>query len=333
MDVWSWLERAVEAGASDLHLSPLASPAIRVNGRLQFFPEERVVADEMERFLRQTASPSHRDWLMTRGEVDFSYTHWNDVRIRCHVYRSHSGLSAALRILPRKIPTLSDLHLPDRFQTFTSQPGLVIITGPTGSGKSSTLAALTHHINQTCPWHVVTIEDPVEFVHSPVQAMIDQREIGTHTLDYASGLRAALREDPDVIVLGELRDAATIEVALSAAETGHLVLTSMHTGDAIQTVDRILGSVDGSLQMIRWQLASVLRAVIAQRLVPAKAGGRVPLLEVLVNTPAVANLIRTGQTHHIGSIMQTGRCYGMQTFAAHVRELIDRGMIESRLGV
>ncbi|MCL6625410.1 MAG: PilT/PilU family type 4a pilus ATPase, partial [Alicyclobacillus shizuokensis] len=273
-------------------------------------------------------SVDRRAWA--RGdELDFSFSLGDLVRIRGHLYRTYQGWSLALRLLPARVPSLADLHLPAWFEVLANQPGLVVVTGPTGSGKSSTLAALVHCVNQAHPWHIVTIEDPIEFVHDPVQARIDQREVGTHTRDFTSGLRTALRQDPDVILIGELRDVSTMEVALTAAETGHLVLTTMHTGDAVQTVERILGSLDQGRDMVRWQLASVLRAVVAQRLLRARAGGLIPALEVLVNTPAVTNLIRTGQTHQLRSVMQTGRVHGMQTFAAHIQQLLDGGLIES----
>jgi len=250
------------------------------------------------------------------------------VRLRANLFRQRCGLSLALRLIASHCPPLEALHLPAISQTLLKlQEGLVLVVGATGSGKSTTLAALIAAMNQQQRRHILTLEDPIEFLHSSAQSLIQQREMGQHFTRFGDGLRAALREDPDVILLGELRDAETIQLALTAAETGHLVLATLHTRGAAQAVERLVDVFPGSEKnLVRSQLAGSLQAVIAQRLVAAQQG-RVALFEVLVNSPAVANLIREGKTHQLPALLQTGSQLGMQTFEQSMAERQRRGLL------
>jgi twitching motility protein PilT len=259
------------------------------------------------------------------GEIDFSYGIPGVSRYRVNVYRQRGCCSIAARIVPDAVPALADLGLPEVVKTFAEKPhGLVLVTGPTGSGKSTTLAALIDHINRTQRKHVITLEDPIEYLHRHRLSIIDQREVGLDTRSFAQALRAALRQDPDVILVGEMRDLETVSTALTAAETGHLVFATLHTTDAVQTIDRIIDVFPPEQQgQVRLQLSMVLQGVIAQRLYRTLDGkGRVAAVEVCVNTPAIANLIRTEKTHQIRSAMQTGRVHGMQTMESHLKELV-----------
>jgi twitching motility protein PilT len=239
-------------------------------------------------------------------------------------------MSLAIRVVGNRVPSLAELSLPPVVQTFAEAPdGLVVVAGPTGHGKSTTLAAMVDHINHKQSRHILTLEDPIEYVYAKGTSMIEQRQVGEDSLSFAAGLRAALRQDPDVLLIGEMRDLETMQTALTAAETGHLVLTTLHTRDAVQTVERMVDMFPAAQQrQVRQQLASVLRGVTCQRLYPRREEpGRVAAMEVLVNTPAVANLIRTEQTHQLQTVMQTGRNQGMQTMDAHVAELVRMGIV------
>jgi len=282
----------------------------------------------LESFALRWLSTAQHQELARSGQVDFALTLPDGVRLRANLFRQRCGLSLALRLIASHCPPLETLHLPAISQTLLQlQEGLVLVVGATGSGKSTTLAALIAAMNQQQRRHILTLEDPIEFLHSSAQSLIQQREMGQHFTRFGDGLRAALREDPDVILLGELRDAETIQLALTAAETGHLVLATLHTRGAAQAVERLVDVFPGSEKnLVRSQLAGSLQAVIAQRLVAAQQG-RVALFEVLVNSPAVANLIREGKTHQLPALLQTGSQLGMQTFEQSMAERQRRGLL------
>ncbi|MEK3790896.1 type IV pilus twitching motility protein PilT [Paenibacillus sp. FSL R7-0204] len=324
------LHRTYTSKASDLHISVGSAPVIRIDGVLHPVEGDRVTAAESQAMAEVLMGKGNSGIFNTAGEIDFSYPLDNGVRYRVNVYRQRSGVSIAARSIPAEIPSLQQLSMPLILESLAKKPqGLILVTGPTGSGKSSTLAAMIHSINQSESKHIVTLEDPIEFLHSHGKCLVDQREVGSDTHSFASGLRAALRQDPDVILVGEMRDLETISAAVTAAETGHLVLATLHTTDAPQTIDRIIDAFPGHQQnQIRSQLASVMLAVVSQRLFPRATGrGRVCATEILVNTPAVANLIRTEKTHQLKNVMQTSRALGMHTLEMNIREHLAGGLI------
>jgi twitching motility protein PilT len=262
--------------------------------------------------------------------LDMSYGIPNLSRYRVNIFKQKGNVSLTIRLIPTKIPAMEALGLPAMAEEFAKKPqGLLLVTGPTGSGKSTTLAAIIDYINRTRGDHIITLEDPIEFVHPHKASIVNQREIGVDTESFTSGLRAALRQDPDVILVGEMRDLETISIAITAAETGHLVFGTLHTADAPQTIDRIIDVFPPEAQQqIRVQLASVLLGVMAQRLLPTMDGnGRVAAIEVLVNTPAIANLIRSEKVHQIRSVLQTGKAQGMQTMDMALRDLLQKRLI------
>lgn len=325
------LKRVCEQNASDVHLSVGAKVAYRIDGDLVY--EGDPLTSETIKLAAEDILPANEwDKLERIGEVDFAYTLPSEARFRVNVYRQRGFISIAARRIPIAIPSCDEIGLPETVKSFTESPhGLILITGPTGSGKSTTLASLIQHINTTRSCHIITLEDPIEYLHTHKQSVIDQREIGVDTQDFPSALRAALRQDPDVILVGEMRDLETISTAITAAETGHLVFATLHTSDTIQSIDRIIDVFPSDQQgQIRMQLAGVLRGIVSQRLHKKRPQpGRVASFEILVNTPAVANLIRTQKVHQITSVLQTGRSFGMQTMEAHLRQLVGMGMISN----
>jgi twitching motility protein PilT len=321
---------AYSSKASDLHISVGSPPVMRIDGALHRMDGEAVSPEESASMAGLLMGDRHSKTLASAGEADFSFPLANGVRYRVNVFRQRSGISIAARSIPADIPSLQQLNMPPLLASLAKKPqGLILVTGPTGSGKSSTLAAMIHSINQSESKHVVTLEDPIEFLHGHGTCLVDQREVGSDTGSFSSGLRAALRQDPDVILVGEMRDLETISAAITAAETGHLVLATLHTTDAPQTIDRIIDAFPGHQQtQIRSQLASVMLAVISQRLFPRAGGhGRLCATEILVNTPAVANLIRTEKTHQLKNVMQTGRALGMHTLEMSIREYLAQGLL------
>ncbi len=325
-----WLRLAAARGASDLHIHAGQAVQVRVHGELTRAGETPLSIEATESLLRDALDSEEREILDTTGQVDLARTVPAVGRFRGSVYRQQHGLDGIFRLLPAEPPTLSDLGLPldlARFANF--HQGLVLVTGPAGCGKSSTLAALVGIVNRERSHHVITIEDPVETVHRSDRSIVNQRQVGRHTESFARALRAALREDPDVIVVGELRDLETISLALTAAETGHLVLATLHTTSAISTINRLVGVFPPAQQpQIRTMAAESLRAVVCQRLVPrADAPGRVAALEILVVTKAVSNLIRDNKTFQIRSVLQTGATRGMRELDASLAELVDAGVI------
>ncbi|MEK3985268.1 type IV pilus twitching motility protein PilT [Paenibacillus sp. FSL K6-3166] len=331
-DIRQLLQTAYSSKASDLHISVGSPPVIRMDGTLHPLEGAPVTADEAAEMAEALLGSERNEVFRNAGEVDFSYPLDGGVRFRVNVYRQRGEISIAARAIPAEIPSLEQLSMPPILSTLSIKPqGLILVTGPTGSGKSSTLAAMLNYINKTESKHIVTLEDPIEFLHSHGTCLVDQREVGSDTASFASGLRAALRQDPDVILVGEMRDLETITAAVTAAETGHLVMATLHTTDAPQTIDRIIDAFPGHQQgQIRSQLASVLLAVVSQRLFPRAGGrGRICATEILVNTPAVANLIRTEKTHQIKNVMQTGRAQGMHTLDMSIRDYLSQGLIDS----
>jgi twitching motility protein PilT len=283
----------------------------------------------------QILSEKQKELFTENWELDFSYPLPEVGRFRVNVFMQRHGVAAVFRLIPEKLQTVEELGLPEQLLDLIDvSEGLVLVTGPTGSGKSTTLASLIHSINMNERAHIITIEDPIEFVHTNGQALISQREVSSHTKSFHAALRAALREDPDIILVGEMRDLETISLAVTAAETGHLVLATLHTNSAIKTVDRIIDAFPENQQgQIRVMLSESLRGIVAQALLPTADGeGRVPVTEILMNVPAVANLIREGKTYQIHSVMQTGRSFGMVTFEAAVNEMMRKGVVSREVG-
>lgn len=317
------LTLAIAQHASDLHLSAGRVPMVRQHGALvpllardNAYNPSRVLSDETLRKILTGRMDEAQHRQFTEGrEVDFAFAHPTLGRFRVNAFLQQHGCGAVMRHIPSGTPTLDALHTPPVLLSLLQQVGLLLITGPTGSGKSTTLAAMVQHLNAHTQQHIVTLEDPIEFVHTSDQCLITQREIGTHTRSFAHALRAALREDPDVILVGELRDLETIRLALTAAETGHLVLASLHTRSATATMDRLVDVFDAQEKaLVRTQLSEALVGVVSQTLCPTPAGdGRAAVFEILVATAAIRHLIREGKSAQMHSILQTGASHGMQT--------------------
>lgn len=330
------LQKAFELQASDLHITVGVPPIMRINGVLKKFGENRITQDQSEA-IAQEMIPEHL-WnvYIEKGELDFSYGLQGVSRFRVNVFRQRSSSALAIRVVPTEIPSMEQLNLPPIVRKIAEKPqGLVLVTGPTGSGKSTTLASMIDYMNKTMRKHIITLEDPIEYMHKHQLCVIDQREVGLDTLNFANGLRSALRQDPDVILVGEMRDLETIQTAITAAETGHLVLGTLHTSGAVSTVNRIIDVFNGDQQhQIRYQLSSVLEAVISQRLFPTIDGkGRIAAFEVLLNVPAVGNLIRSEKAHQIPNIMQTSRLEGMQLLENSTKELLNAGKISREVAL
>jgi twitching motility protein PilT len=330
-DLLDALKGVVRLGASDLHISSNAPPMMRIDGALRPY-EGSVVWDRerVTRALETVLSPRQLQNFREELELDFAYTISSNARFRVNIYQQRGDVGAAFRLIPTDIKQLHELGVPDSVSRFATLPrGLVLVTGPTGSGKSTTLAALVDLVNRTRTDHIVTVEDPIEFLHTNQKALVNQREVGADTHSFAAALKHVLRQDPDVILIGELRDLETISVALTAAETGHLVFATLHTQDAPQTIDRVIDVFPPHQQgQVRAQLAATLQGVVCQTLVKRAAGkGRAVATEVLVTTPAVANLIREGKTYQIPTAMQAGRDLGMHTMDQHLAELVNTGVI------
>ena len=324
------LRAAFELKASDIHVTVGIPPIFRINGDLKRYGQETLSPADTEQMAKAIV-PEHM-WTRfeTDGELDLSYSLSGVSRFRVNVFKQRGCISLAIRIVPTKIPSLDELQLPDVLKKMVTKPqGLILVTGPTGSGKSTTLAAMIDYMNKTMRKHIITLEDPIEYVHKHGSCIIDQREVGTDTSSFANGLRAALRQDPDVILVGEMRDLETIQTAVTAAETGHLVFGTLHTSSAPATIDRIIDVFQPEQQaQIRIQLATVLVSIISQRLFPrAQKNGRIAATEILINNAAVANLIRNGKIHQIPSVMQTNRALGMHTLEANIKELVQQGLI------
>lgn len=330
MDIRELLNSAFEKQASDLHITVGSPPILRIKGKLQSEGETCLTKDDTERMAKDIVDKEKWDLFEEKGELDFAYQLDNISRYRVNMFRQRSAISIVCRVIPSKIPSLEELNMPSTMQEIAMKPqGLFLVTGPTGSGKSTTLAAMIDYINRKAKKHIITLEDPIEYEHHHRHSIINQREIGTDTSGFSSGLRAALRQDPDVILVGELRDFETISTAITAAETGHLVLATLHTSSAVQTITRIIDVFPPHQQgQIRTQLSMVLVGVLSQRLFPTSDGtGRIAGTEVLINLPSIANLIRNEKIEQIPNIMQTSRAKGMHTLGASLSELVSSGKI------
>jgi twitching motility protein PilT len=324
------LKLVVENGASDLHIATGEPPILRVNGHLKRTEFAPLTKEQVKTLCYSFLTKHQQEILESSFELDLAYGVEGIGRFRINVYKDRLGYSAALRIITEKIPSLEQLNLPATTKTIAQLPrGLVLVTGPTGSGKSTTLAAIIDWINTHRGEHILTIEDPIEFVHKSKKSLINQREVGTDTHSFNAALRSALREDPDVIFIGEMRDLETISLAVTAAETGHLVFGTLHTSSAATTIDRLIDVFPHEQQtQIRIQLSGSLKAVLSQTLLPKKDGsGRCMAMEIMTVTPAIANLIREGKTSQIYSAIQTGRKEGMQTLEAALADLYRQGLV------
>jgi twitching motility protein PilT len=323
------LQMATEQHASDLHLTEGLPPMMRIDGRLVKMAYDPLPPSEIQRLVYDVLSNPQIQQFEKTHELDFSYGLHGVGRFRFNVYRQRNCICAAMRAIPTRIPTIEELRLPSTLRDLVRRPsGLILVTGATGAGKSTTLAALLHAINQERECHILTIEDPIEYVHTHARAMINQREIGADTDCFRNALRAVLREDPDVILVGELRDLETIAAAVTLAETGHLVLGTLHTRNAPQTIDRLVDVFPSHQQdQIKVQLANCLEAVLAQQLLPRNGGGRIAAMEIMIATSGVRNLIREGKSEQIHSLIETGAQQGMQTMDRTLVDLFRQGTI------
>ncbi len=309
-----FLKKAVELGASDFHISTNSPPIYRIIGEVKKIPYQNLTLDITKVLISEIIPEQYREGFMRNGHIDFAYEIPEVGRFRTNVFRSHNGLDASLRVIPNRVPSLEELNLPQTLNRITQyHQGIVLITGPTGHGKTTSMASLINMISSTRPHHIITIEQPVEYIIQSSRAVVNQREVGIHTKSFSNALRAALREDPDIIVVSEMRDLETISLALTAAETGHLVFGTMMTSNAIKTIDRIIDAFPANQQpQIRASFSDSLKCIISQRLIPRiDQKGRIPAIELLINTLPVANLIREGKTFQIGSMMVTGKSAGM----------------------
>lgn len=329
MDIIGLLEETVRKGASDLHLLEGLPPTLRVDGDLLPLGAKPLTSADLYSFLHQLLPEDRKNRFLKEKELDFAYEFKGRARFRINLYVQRGSIAFAIRFIPYEIPKLEDLNLPPVLKELTRrQSGLILVTGPTGSGKSTTLASMINLINEERSLHVVTIEDPIEYVYTPRRCVISQREVGEDTHSFGNALKHVLRQDPDVILIGEMRDLETMQAAITAAETGHLVFSTLHTTSAPQTVDRIIDVFPPHQQsQIRSQLSITLEAVITQRLLKRAGGGRVPACEILIATPALRNLIREGKTHQIYSLMELGREYGMQTMEDALNDLLRKRQI------
>jgi twitching motility protein PilT len=326
------LDRLLELGGSDLLISCGSPPRLRRDGRLEALNGSPLTPAGLEPMVRGLLDDAQWHELQARRNVDFAFTWREQVRIRGNAYFQRGSLAAAFRMLPLTIPSFDELGVPESvYRLIDRHQGLILVTGPTGSGKSTTQAAMIDYVNRNRPCHIVTVEDPIEYVHQHQVAIVDQRQVGIDTPSFAEALRAVFREDPDVVLIGEMRDLETMASALSIAETGHLVLATVHTNDAAQAVDRILDAFPaGQVQQARVQLAACLAGVIYQQLLPAVGGGRVAAFEILIATSAVRSLIKEGKTNQIRNVMQTSLREGSQTLERSLSELLQSGVVTER---
>ncbi len=330
MDIKQFLQNIVDTKSSDLHLVSGVPPMLRIDGELAPLPGVGILTpDQIAELLKQVLTNEQIERLTVNKEIDFSLSFSEKARFRVNAYTQKNSLAAAFRQIPLIIPPIETLGLPNIIHSFTNlRQGLVLVTGPTGHGKSTTLAAMLNEINQTRSTHIVTIEDPIEFVFKPVKSIISQREMRTDTHSWEIALRSVLREDPDVVLVGEMRDYETIAAALTVAETGHLVFGTLHTNSAAQTIDRIVDVFPNEQQgQVRLQLSNVIEAVFSQRLIPGTTKGRVVAYETMLGTTAIRTSIRDGKTHQIESILETSQEAGMSTLERSLADLVKRGLI------
>ncbi len=320
----SFLKLGLAQGCSDIHLAVGVPPMLRMNGDLMPIKFRELSDTELESYVMEILSDSQKDYFYSGHDLDFSYVDEDGGRFRVNLFRKDTGVGAVFRYIPNEVPTLEQLNMPDVIRGFCDyHQGMVLVTGSTGTGKSTTLAAMINHLNHTRNLNIISLEDPIEFVHPSQKSQVIQRELGTHLRTFADGVRSAMREDPDVILVGEMRDADTISMAMTAAETGHLVLGTLHTTSAVKSIDRIIDALPGELrEQTKSFLSHSLKAVVTQVLIKTPDGrGRKAVLEVLVNNRAISKLIMTDQSHQIPSQLQTGKNVGMQ--------LMDQALLES----
>lgn len=330
MEIQEFLQLVIRRKGSDLHIISGHKPTLRVDGALMPIENEEILSPQAtERLVFQLLTPEQKEMLLVNKDLDFSFSFGDTSRFRVNAYYQKGALSIALRLISMSIPTIEQLSLPKICHTFsTLRQGFILVTGPTGHGKSTTLAAMLQEINSTQSRHIVTIEDPIEYVYPEGKSIVSQRELHLDTLSWDIALRSVLREDPDVVLIGEMRDYETMSAALTIAETGHLVFATLHTNNAAQTVDRIVDVFPENQQsQVRMQLANTFEGVISLRLIPGIVSGRVPAVEILLGTPAVRNLIREGKTHQIDNIIQTSGELGMITLEASLVRLVREGKI------
>ena len=329
MNIVEIIDSAIRSGASDVHITAGTPAIIRCAGELIRIGETKLMPDDTKALADEIFEYTNcKELFERRGEIDFSFSIPQRGRFRANIYKQRGSIAIALRLIPMEVPDISTLNIPDTIaDLWQKQRGLVLVTGPTGAGKSTTLAAIINLINERRNCHIITLEDPIEYLHRHKNGIINQREIGLDSKSFGKALRAALREDPDVIMIGELRDNETISTALTAAETGHLVFGTLHTMGAAKTIDRIIDSFPSEQQQqVRMQLASVVQAVITQQLIPVR-DGMVPAFEIMIATHAISNLIREGKVHQIDNMIQTGTRYGMQTMDGYLLTLHKKGFI------
>jgi twitching motility protein PilT len=329
MDITQLLAFGVEQGASDCHLSAGEPPMLRVHGDLKKLDHPALTQEQVHNLVYDIMNDSQRKAFEESHECDFSFEMGSVARFRVNVFLQRKGEGAVFRTIPTKILTLEQLEMPPILkQLCEKEKGLILVTGPTGSGKSTTLAAMVNYLNESFEGHILTVEDPIEFVHPSKKCLVNQRELGPHTNSFANALRAALREDPDAILVGEMRDLETIQLALTAAETGHIVFGTLHTSSAPKTVDRIIDVFPPNQQaQIRAQFAESIEAVLTQTLLKKKGGGRVAALEIMTGTTAIRNLIREGKIHQVPGTMQVSQKDGMQTMDMALQSLVARGIV------
>jgi twitching motility protein PilT len=329
MDITELLAFSVKHNASDLHLSAGQPPIIRVDGDIRRINLPPLEHRQVHSLVYDIMNDHQRKVFEEDLEVDFSFEIPNLARFRVNAFNQSRGVAAVFRTIPSKVLTLSDLGAPPIFQTIAENPrGLVLVTGPTGSGKSTTLAAMVDYINEMHNHHIITIEDPIEFVHQSKSCLVNQREVYRDTKSFNAALRSALREDPDIILVGEMRDLETIRLALTAAETGHLVFGTLHTTSAAKTIDRIIDVFPGAEKdMVRSMLSESMRAVISQTLLKKNGGGRIAAHEIMIGIPAIRNLIREDKVAQMYSVIQTGMVHGMQTMDYCLKQLVSRGLV------
>ena len=330
MEIMKLLEKTVGTRASDLHITVGLPPIVRIDGDLEKLDDSVLTPQDTTNLVKQTLAEKQLHILQDKGELDFSFAHPGLGRFRVNAYRQRGSYGMAFRVVYSTIPSLEELGLPSNVAELTRKKrGLILVTGPTGAGKSTTLASMIDLINAERNCHIITLEDPIEYLHKHNKSVINQREVGNDTNSFANGLRAALRQDPDVILVGEMRDLETISIAVTAAETGHLVMSTVHTLGAANTVDRIIDVFPPYQQnQIKVQMASVLEGVISQQLMLRKSGkGRIAAFEVMISTPAIRNLVREGKTHQINTSVQTGMKHGMITMDNALLNLYKQGEI------
>ena len=329
MDLSELLAFAVKNGASDIHISSGLPPLIRIDGEMRRIKVDLLTSNVVHDMIYDIMVDSQRKEFEERLEADFAFEIASVARFRVNAYNQARGPAAAFRTIPTEILSLEDINAPPIFRTLSEKHrGLVLVTGPTGSGKSTTLAAMVDYVNHSKKGHILTIEDPIEFVHQSHNCLINQREVGRHTQSFNNALRSALREDPDVVLVGEMRDQETISLALTAAETGHLVFGTLHTSSAAKTIDRIIDVFPaGEKEMVRAMLSESLEGVIAQRLLKKPEGGRVAAYEIMIGTPAIRNLIREAKVPQIYGMIQTGRDAGMVTMDQSLDDLVSRHLV------